>query len=425
MKIYIKPKTNYYHVILYVLKLIEKNQSISFIFVEIPDNADIIWDTEHPKSEYIHIEFYKGLLENEYSFRHKDIFGTSQKVSNTKGIEDIIASLFYMVNSLQEYKANKESLDTLNRFKYTASYQAKFNSIEENLVQNEIDLFCKKHQIKGLSKKSNFFVSHDIDTIYGSFLQDGLWAVKNLKIGTILNLIIWELSRNHHWRNIEKIAKMDNEYDIRSTFFWLVNKGKGIDDVVNADYELSKEQELLQNVEELDCYNGLHKSSSLMTINEELEREKKLLKYNRYHFLKFAPHKDWKKISDSSIEFDSSLGFAEHYGFRNSYGKAFQPFNILENKPYDFVEAPLHFMDGTFHKYMNVATNTIADIVINFYENNSNNCNFSLLWHNTYFTNYKYHSFIKEYKKIISYLYDNKIESISPQELIEQNRLEW
>jgi hypothetical protein len=63
------------------------------------------------------------------------------------------------------------------------------------------------------------------------------------------------------------------------------------------------------------------------------------------------------------------LGFAEHYGFRNSYGKAFQPFDISSNKPFDFVEAPLNFMDTTFHQYIKMPSSKIGDIIIEFYEN--------------------------------------------------------
>ena len=119
------------------------------------------------------------------------------------------------------------------------------------------------------------------------------------------------------------------------------------------------------------------------------------------------------------------MGFAEHYGFRNSYGKAFQPFDIKNNKPYDFIEAPLNFMDGTFHKYMKIPANKIGNIIIDFFENNPINCDFSLLWHNTYFTNYKYNTFIKEYKKVLAYIYEKKISYLTPNELIEQNKLEW
>jgi len=236
MKVYIKPNTSYHSATLYILKLIEKNQNISFSFVESSEKANIIWDHTVPSSEFIYLDFYDGLQGERYNFNHNHIFRTSPTVTDKNEKKDSIATIFYMINCLQELNPNEESLDQFGRFKYEASFQAKFNSIEENLVQQEIDLFCKKHRLKGTIKRSAFFVSHDIDTIYGSFLQDGFWALKKLKIGVILNLIIWELSRKPHWKNIDKIIKIDSEYDIHSTFFWLVNKGKGAYNIKNADY---------------------------------------------------------------------------------------------------------------------------------------------------------------------------------------------
>jgi len=425
MKVYIKPNTNYYSVTLYIFRLIEKNQNISFSFVDSPDKANLIWDHTIPDSEFIYLDFYDGLQSKEYSYNHNTIFKDSTAIIDANNKKDIIATIFYMVNCLQEMNPNKESLDKFGRFKYEASFQAKFNNINENLVQKEIDLFCDKFQIKGKKEKSSFFISHDIDTIYGSLLQDGFWAIKNLKIDVILNLIMWELMRKPHWKNIDKIIKIDTKYDIRSTFFWLVNKGNGTNGIENADYSINKESKLLDMVKQVGLINGLHKSCSEMSINQELEKGNNLTNYNRYHFLNFLPHRDWEKISDSKLEFDSSLGFTEHFGFRNSYGKAFQPFDITNDKPYNFIEAPLNFMDGTFHRYLKLPRNSIADTIIDFYEKNSINCNFSLLWHNTYFSDYKYNSFLAEYKKIISYIYDNKIKCVTPNELITKNKIKW
>jgi len=47
------------------------------------------------------------------------------------------------------------------------------------------------------------------------------------------------------------------------------------------------------------------------------------------------------------------------------------------------------------------------------------------LWHNTYFTDYKFNSYLTEYKKILTYIYENKIEVLSPVQLIEENKIKW
>jgi len=426
MNIFIKEKTNYYAPIKYVLKLIEKNRNVEFQFINNVHKADIIWDHENEISEYFNYEFYESLEKNIENLKHRNIFSDSVVIKDEESNKtDYVTTIFYLINCIQELNPSEEELDQFNRFKYTSSLQHKFEVIEENLVEQLMDKFCEKHQIKGSKRNSRFFISHDIDTIYGSFLQDGFWALKKMKIGVILKLLVFELSRKQHWKNIDKIININDEHDIKSTFFWLVNKGKGTQNVKNADYRLRKEAKLLNLVDQSRNTNGLHKSCSTMSINEELQKGNLKSTYNRYHFLNFRTHSDWKKISDSRLNFDCSLGFAEHYGFRNSYGKAFQPFDVLTNEPFDFIEAPLHFMDGTFHKYMKEPTQNIGNTIIDFYSKNKENCDFSLLWHNTYFTDYKYNSFIDEYKKILSFIYESKIECLTPKDLIQENKLEW
>jgi len=425
MKVYIRPRTAYSPIVRYVLKLIEKNINHNFQYTDTSNSADAIWDHEHPESEPIAINFYDDLKNDDFN-DDKRYFYDEPCIKTKNNNKDSIATIFFMVNCLQEFNVPEDSFDNLGRFRYDSSYQARFENIEINLVQNEIDSIAGKWKLDSSKEKSNFFISHDIDTIYGSFLQDGFWALKNMRLGVILNLIAYELSTKPHWRNIDRIIKINSEYDVKSTFFWLANKGKGLQNVMNADYRIMQEQDLLRMVEDAQFVNGLHKSSSLNCIDEEINKTGlRTCTYNRYHFLKFKSHEDWLKVSDSNLNFDCSLGFAERYGFRNSYGKAFQPFNFRSEKPYDFIEAPLNFMDGTFHKYMNLPRNKVAQVIIDFYKNNEYNCNFSLLWHNTYFTDYKYNSFLDEYKKIMGFIYENKIVCVTPEELINDNILAW
>jgi hypothetical protein len=204
-----------------------------------------------------------------------------------------------------------------------------------------------------------------------------------------------------------------------------VNQGVGLSNIKNSDYDIEKQKDNIDLVEKSGSFNGLHKSCSRDSFNEELEKVKINTVYNRYHFLKFLPETDWKKVSESKIKLDCSLGFAEHFGFRNSYGKAFQPYDLSSDKPFDFVEAPLHFMDTTFHQYLKTPITKIGNVIIDFFEKNDTNCDFSLLWHNTYFTEYKYNSYLGEYKKILGFIYESKIEVLSPKQIIEENKLQW
>lgn len=425
MDVYIKKGTNYYWPVLYVLKVIEKSNGVNFKIVDSKENVEFFWDHLDVGSQVIANNFYDELEKELPDLSHSKQLKDEQYIVDYRGKKDLVATIFYMINCLQESPGNNNNLDRYGRFKYESSYQFKYNSIEENIVQQYIDSLIISFNMSVKETKSTVFVSHDIDSLYGSLFQDSFWAFRRLNIGVLLNVIANELIRRPHWKNIDKIIKINTDFDIRSTFFWLVNSGKGNQNIKNADYQIHKEQRLLKLVKNSGFKNGLHKSSSDMSINEELDKGKLLQSYNRYHFLNFLPNRDWRKISDSRLQLDASLGFVERYGFRNSYGKAFQPFDHTTMKPFDFVEIPLNIMDGTFHKYMKVEPKAISEKVISFFEKHKYNCCLSFLWHNNYFTDYKYGSFLDQYKKILTYFYESKIQSTTPPEIIKENLLSW
>jgi hypothetical protein len=111
----------------------------------------------------------------------------------------------------------------------------------------------------------------------------------------------------------------------------------------------------------------------------------------RFHFLLYDHQTTPLILEKAGIKYDSTLGFAEQFGFRNSFCFPFQPYDIRNDKPYDFYEIPLVLMDGTLQKYMSrsplEAMNNITDLILEIKK--FNGC-FTLLWHNTHFSEYKY-----------------------------------
>ena len=184
MKVYLKERTNYYFPVRYVLKIIEKNQSVRFTWVERPEAADLCWDDTHPASQPLALSFYDALATDDPDLRHATIFQEAPVIRTSSEEKDPIATVFYLINCLQEFNADQTQLDAFGRFAYQSSYQYRFGNIQENLVQREIDQFVKQHALSGVARKSTFFVSHDIDSLYGSWLQDGFWALRRLNIVT-------------------------------------------------------------------------------------------------------------------------------------------------------------------------------------------------------------------------------------------------
>ena len=340
-------------------------------------------------------------------------------------VEVLTLGIFYLVNCIQECNIDTANLDQYGRYKYSNSLQSKYDCVTDNMVNKLMETILNKVSIKMERIKSKIFISHDIDFLYNSKKEDVKWAAKNYRVGDLIKLIFQEIARKPHARNIDRVIKLDSEYDIRSTFFWLVNQGEGLNGIPNADYNIREEQDLIKIVNQSSCFNGLHKSASQDSIGTEINKSGHQWRYNRNHYLRFSTHDHWRAISESNIKLDCSLGFSEHYGFRNSYGSPFTPFDLRNNRPYNFVEAPLHVMDATFLYYLKTDPKKIGSTVIDFIEKNKQDCVLSILWHNNYLTDFAYKPFLKAYKEILSYIYEYQFESITPDEIIEQNTIQW
>jgi len=417
VSVYILSDQTYSNIIRYVLYMISHDLDLEIHFVDTADDTDWIFDHTSSQGEHLHLPFYSTLREPENESLDETYSGGNVRCDN--GQIDYMASIFFMVNCLQETSDSSDNLDQYGRFRFKASYQYEEKSFSENKVQKLINQFLINKGIKVKKNNARLFISHDIDFLYGSRKEDLIWAAKNLRLGYLLKIIFNEVSRKPHWRNVDKVIALDSAYDIRATFFWLVNAGIGVDGIPNADYHLSKEKKLIDLVDSSNCYNGLHKSASSDSMSDELKKSGYPWKYNRNHYLRFQTHDHWRAISEAGIKLDCSLGFAEQIGFRNSYGKPFTPYDLENDKSYDFVEMPLHVMDATFLHYLKMDPTRIAPTVIDFIEKNKEDCVLSLLWHNNYLTEYSYRPFLDAYKAVLGYVYENQFETVDPDKIIE------
>lgn len=333
--------------------------------------------------------------------------------------------IFYFINSFSEYQTSIEDRDELNRLKFSKSAQIQ-TGISENLVWSLMSSTINTYghlntSFKINTQKSYFFLSHDIDSLNGSTLQDGLWALKNKRFDVLFRLFINILIAKPHWFNIDLIMELESEYDFRSTFYWLVNKGRIDKRQTNSDYNIKSEKigHIIEKINKNGFENGLHKSISDEAFKSELYKLPVKVVGNRYHYLKFTMPEGYTDLEKSGLKFDGSLGFAEHFGFRNNYGYPFSPYNPITRSHYSFLEVPLNVMDGTFQRYMRIPVNKTAETVIEFLEKNSRDCLLSILWHNTFFTDYKYKGYKEEYIKILQYLYEKKFTNINQTQIIE------
>ncbi len=324
-----------------------------------------------------------------------------------------------MINSLQEF--GDKDKDKFYRFKYSNSYQYKFNCVENNLVDEYFRkyLLTKNKTLPNI--KSKVFLTHDIDLVNSGIKQDSFHLFKKKDFIGFFSIIFNYLIGDRHWRNIDQIMKMESEFDLKATFFWIAqNQYDQKYKIENGDYNIQSNycKETFNTIETNSLFdNALHKSSNINCIDDELKNLPQEVITNRYHYLKFNPEEDYDKLSKSKIEIDSTLGFAENIGFRNSYGLPFQPFDLKTNSKYNFIEVPLNIMDTTYWTYRKENLGNMESELISFLDKHKLNAIITMLWHNDKLSNMKFESILSVFKTVIAYLYENDIKSISPAEI--------
>ena len=406
----------------YIWTVFAKNREIPFVFIPDKKDADFIIDFSSESDLSLSKEFYDKIKSEIFSF--DNFFKKDCLIRTKEGKNDYLATAFYMINALQEY--GSKDLDVIGRFNYKHSYQYIFKNVQENLVQECFDKLHNENpklsKFNSPEKKTRFFFSHDLDSINGALFQDGLALVKKGNLLPIFPIVMNAVLNKPDWLNMDKIMKMESKFDYKSTFYWLVNQGKINERESNSDYNIKTKniRNMINQIEGNGFESGLHKSISTDSFEDEFRKLELKPIGNRYHYLKFTLPDAFDKIEKSGLLLDASLGFAEAYGFRNSYGLPFNPYNLNEGKPYSFVEVPLNLMDGTFRNEMNVPMEKTADMIIEFIEMNKTNCILSVLWHNTFFTKYKYKGYGEQYKKLLAYLYENKYSCITQKEIIDE-----
>ena len=304
MTFYIKPNCFFTNPARWFVGVLAQHLQTDFVVTD-KDTEGVLKISDDLNSDVpIAISFYNKIEKGIFS--HALHFGKESYILTTDGQIDYIATIFYMVNCLQEYGQDETALDKYNRFPYSASFQAKFGIIRENrvseliekfvetmplLLRNEIPMFSGRGAfLNKTARPSRIFLTHDIDSLYSSFFQDGLWAIKKGRLDVLIRLIFNELLKRPAYFNIDKILKIHSENDIKSTFFWIAAQGRSADGIKNADYRLTnkKVQNALIAIEENGFDLGLHKSSLDSSFETEFARLPQAhIKANRYHFLRF------------------------------------------------------------------------------------------------------------------------------------------
>lgn len=375
------------------------------------DSNNIVWK----KWKNMQIPF---LFEKDSS---KDIIS----YDNDKGTinYDIVASAFYFLSGWNEYVSS--SKDEFGRVKYEDSIIKKLNISGLPVINYYFDILssCIKKVYKKNVKKKLWgdrtyatTLTHDIDTCKNAWLEGSFSELKKKRLFSIPKLILRRIFIKDDWYNFDKIMEIEKKYNASSSFYFLPQKGK-IGNWKNADYNITSNDirktiaELKENNFEVGVHGsfGTHSNSQLLKTDIDRINTDSIIG-NRFHFLMYDPEKTVEVLENCNIKYDTSLSFAEQIGFRRGSSYPFYLWNFVKGEISSVLEIPLTVMDSSLSssKYMGLsideATKKVFEIID---EVKKFNGVFTLLWHNTFFSDYKYTGWKDVYCEILKYSKNN------------------
>lgn len=375
----------------------------------------------------------------------------SHKNGNIIFNHDILKSAFYLLSGIQE--VNHNSPDSLGRFSYKESVQAKLNITHKPVVNyyfeeiiNGIKAFCDNQNIefKRIShfNKFAFFLTHDVDRIQYYNLNTFLYLLKTLflkkqgikarweNLKELLNTgfhILNVFDKKDPYWNFSEMSDQEKKLGINSAFFFLPKDRKHVDSYYNLNDK--KITDLLQFLKNEKHEIGLHGTVRSSESDEALKNIlSDFLSVANLNSTGIRQHRLMWKHPDTAVShclngivYDSTLGFAEHEGFRNSYCHPFRIFDFKNNCTLPYWEIPLNVMDSTLFFYRKLslseamtATEKIRDEVIRF------NGVFTLLWHNSYFNEKEVPGITRFYSSLLQNIMAEKPEVMTGLKIVQR-----
>jgi len=271
-----------------------------------------------------------------------------------------------------------------------------------------------------VNRKSSFFLTHDIDTIYGAKNQNGDYALKHRLYHRVPGLLWNHYLGTPDWLNMNRIMAMEEVFGFRSTFYWLVHRDKQ-----NADYDMTNPKIISQikHIEAKGFENGLHKTIGERSFADDIEQmtyaSKERTLGQRYHFLKFNLPNAWHDIEDAGLKLETSLGYSEDFGFRNSYGLPFMPYSLKQKRVYNLIEVPMNVMDGNFF-YQGKTLAQAESLLIDWLDRNKQNAVITINFHNNFFDDMLYAGYDKLYEMLLKYFKEEGLNCATQRSLVEE-----
>ena len=362
---------------------------------------------------------------------------------------DLFAGAFYFLSGWQEYVYMQRH--SAIRYPFTESLQHRLNIIRLPVVNYYFDVlktaieqaYSLKLAVQPTAGRLyDICLTHDIDEATTGWKADLAATLKKKQLGQSWHIFREKIRGNDTCFNLYEINDLEANYSAKSSYYFIARsntvfaktvdeKGFASDEtskktydpgyffkpkrsgeyrqlLQNADYDLrmTKIRQIFQILRQAGSEIGIHgsfgSSISEPQFAEDFSRFDAPVSGGRFHYLCFDITKTFDILENAGIQYDSTLGFAELPGFRNGCCFPFQPYNIREDRPYQLIEIPLIAMDATYRSYMKLPlSDVLADIrQLRDTVRDFGGC-LTVLWHNNYFTPYKFAGWRELYEDIL------------------------
>lgn len=309
------------------------------------------------------------------------------------GVEDPVASIFYVLSRMEEY--NCKNYDEHGRFPFTESILSRFKWIEKAMCDRWAEYIVKYIlHLDVVVSQGLFIPTFDIDNTYAYKLKSGKRKVLSIirdyiKLDTkrLKERLVVKYGGVDPYDTFEKIKEVSKKFS-STKVFWLTESNGAKDR--NISIENAEHRKLIKEVAQLAEVN-IHPSYASFLNADQISLEKdnlaaiteKSITSSRQHYLRFQLPNSFRDLISAGITDDYSMGFAEHLGFRSGTARAHNWFDLENNESTGLTIHPFVYMDGTLREYMKIRQEESKLKIKNIYDEvQLFGGDFIFLWHN-------------------------------------------
>ena len=312
---------------------------------------------------------------------------------------DLFETLFFHLSRYEEFHATGAEHDRWDRMKSGLQFLVREGLHRQPVVDRLAAAFWEALGARPTKHPSRIALTHDIDILlkFPTFLKFGRAVARQLLFGRPdrIGLLF------RQWRQMRQGLARD-PYDTFDRFF----SGKSFDSkmvyflaggITRYDRYCQIGHPYFRTVIDMARNSGygigLHPSYAACCDLQLFEQEKRRLEgitgetaiNSRQHFLHFSFHHTPAILEASGIREDSTLGYRDRIGFRCGTGFPYRFYDLMQDRPAAFREAPMVIMDSAVLMEARQSGEDPETLLRSFMDDNASGTCITINFHNSSF----------------------------------------